>query len=180
MIVHTERLLLRPITPDDLSTAFAYAGDPETCRLMMFLPYADLNETAQALQDAADEWGKTNPERLEFAILREGRHIGSITLYFQGPPDEMELGWILHRDHWRQGYVTEAALALMNLARQRGIRRVFACCDSENAASLRVMEKLGMHQITCNPGRRNRGMDEDRNEIVCEIWLDGSADRIPE
>ncbi len=171
MQIRTERLLLRPIRVSDLDTTCAYSLDPEATRLMMLLPFDDAAETLRALQALEAEWHSPAPERLEFAIEREGAHIGSITYYFQGPPDEVELGWVLHRDHWRQGYATEAALALIDHAREMGLRRVFACCDSENIASYKTMEKLGMRHIATVPGRRNRGMEGNRTEEVYELRL---------
>ncbi len=185
MQIQTERLLLRPITPDDLETACAYAMDPDVTRLMMLLPYDDEAEAARALQDAADEWGKARPARWEFAIDLNGRHIGSITCYFQDDPTEMELGWVLHRDHWRHGYITEAARALIAAAPALGVRRIFACCDSENIASYKTMEKIGMHHVATVPGRHNRGMAGERVELVYELLLNepegenGNAEETP-
>ncbi|MBQ8618693.1 MAG: GNAT family N-acetyltransferase [Clostridia bacterium] len=170
MEITTPRLTLRPVRMSDLHTTHAYAGHLENTRFMMYLPYASIEETEEVLREAVDQWQSDAPERLEFAICLGGVHIGGITLYFQGAPDEAELGWVLHRDHWRRGYVTEAARALMDYARQeRGIRRIFACCDSENAASRGVMEKLGMQLVKSDGRRHNRSMAEERIELTYEI-----------
>ena len=169
MLLQTPRLTLRPVTTADLSTTYAYAGDLENTRYMMFLPDADEKETALHLADAEEQWRMEQPERYEFALCLEGRHIGGLTLYMQ-QRDEAELGWVLHRDYWRRGYVTEAALALMEFARGMGVKRVFACCDSENVASFKTMEKLGMHLCKDDGVRTNRSMgDEKRIELTYEI-----------
>jgi len=169
VILQTDRLLLRPVTLADLTTTHAYAGDLENTRFMMFLPYADEKETALYLADAVAQWQMALPERYEFAVCLEGKHIGGVTLYMQEDRSEAELGWVLHKAHWRKGYVTEAARALMDFARRMGVTRIFACCDSENVASYKTMEKLGMH--LCDRGTRtNRSMgDEARVELVYEI-----------
>ena len=52
MLLRTARLLLRPVTMDDLSTTHAYAGDLENTLYMMFLPNADEKETATNLAEA--------------------------------------------------------------------------------------------------------------------------------
>lgn len=175
MEIRTPRLTLRPLTQADLATTHAYAGDLENTRLMMFLPYADEAETAAFLEYAEAQWRLDAPERYEFAICLNdaaGTHIGGITLYMQEDRGEAELGWVLHKAHWRKGYVSEAAQALLAHARTMGIRRVFACCDSENAPSYGALEKLGFRR--CGQGTRtNRSMgDEVRTELIYDLRLD--------
>ena len=169
MEIRTQRLTLRPAGMQDLHTTHAYASDLENTRLMMYLPYATLEETAESLRDAERQWRMTAPERYEFSVLLEGKHIGGITLYMQDDRTEAELGWVLHKDYWRRGYVTEAALAVMNFARSMGVNRIFACCDSENVASYKTMEKLGMRYAATGQ-RTNRSMgDEVRVELIYDI-----------
>lgn len=172
MEIHTPRLLLRPVTADDLATTYAYAGNLENTRLMMFLPDADEAETALHLAEAEEQWRLDAPERYEFAVCLAGQHIGGVTLYMQEDRTEAELGWVLHRDHWRRGYVTEATNAVIEFARGMGVRRIFACCDSENVASYRTMLKLGMRLCKDDGVRQNRSMgDEKRVEWTCEMFL---------
>lgn len=170
MELKTPRLTLRPADLSLLHSTHAYAGNLENTRLMMFLPYTDLEETAQMLRSAQEEWRKPLPGRYEFAIFLGTQHIGGITLYMQENRSEAELGWVLHRDYWRQGYATEAALALMDFARSIGVTRIFACCDKENIASWKTMEKLGMHLADASGMRTNRSTGEEpRVELVYEI-----------
>ena len=172
MLLRTARLLLRPVTMDDLSSTHAYAGELENTRYMMYLPYADEEETAAALADAELQWRMEAPERYEFAICLDGRHIGGVTLYMQPDRAEAELGWVLHRAHWRKGYVTEAAEAVIGFAKGMGVRRIFACCDSENVASYRTMLGLGMRLCKDDGVRTNRSMGEEtRVEWTCEMFL---------
>lgn len=169
MEIKTERLTLRPASPEYLESAYAYASDLENTRLMMFLPADSREEVLRFLEDAQAEWGKEKPSYYEFVILLGDRHVGGITLYRLDEPDECELGWIVHRDYWRQGIAYEAAAALIQHARGMGFCRVIAMCDSENAASYRLMEKLGMRRVGVTGGRKNRSMDEERQELTYEI-----------
>ncbi|MBQ8201037.1 MAG: GNAT family N-acetyltransferase [Clostridia bacterium] len=172
MQIRTERLLLRPVTLDDLVTTHAYAADLSNTRFMMFLPFASLEETAESLREAVQQWENPVPDRWEFAIVLDGRHIGSVTLYFQEDRTEAELGWVLHRDYWRKGYVSEAAQALIDLAREQlHIRRIFACCDSENIASYRTMEKLGLRYAASGTRKNRSSGDEERVELIYELFL---------
>jgi RimJ/RimL family protein N-acetyltransferase len=60
---------------------------------------------------------------------------------------EWEVGWAIHPDEWGKGYATEAARQVMDWGfRELDIHRIVAFCHASNSASVRVMEKLGMHQ----------------------------------
>jgi RimJ/RimL family protein N-acetyltransferase len=57
-----------------------------------------------------------------------------------------EVGWRIGRDRWGRGYAPEAARAVVGFAfGELGLDRVVSCIHTENAASVRVAEKLGMH-----------------------------------
>ena len=91
------------------------------------------------------------PWSLRAIVLRgECKMIGFVN--FHGPPgvndvgapDAVELGWSVFAPYRRNGYATETALALMEWATTAyGIRRFISATTPDNAASLRVHEKLG-------------------------------------
>ena len=60
-----------------------------------------------------------------------------------GRPDEPELAFEFLRVFWNQGYATEAAGAVVNQARALGYRHLASTVRAWNAASLRVLGKLG-------------------------------------
>ena len=60
-------------------------------------------------------------------------------------PDDLEAGWRLAREHWGQGYATEAASAWLRIAfEDQGADRVISVTDPPNRRSIAVMERLGM------------------------------------
>ena len=91
------------------------------------------------------------PWSLRAIVLRaEQRMVGFVN--FHGPPgindvgapDAVELGWSVFPPDRRMGYATETALALMDWAANvHGIRRFISATTPDNAASLRVHDKLG-------------------------------------
>ena len=173
MQINTERLALRPISLGDLETAHAYTSDLENTKYMMFLPHESVGETAAWLRSCEAMWRSSAPHHLEFAILLEGAHIGSVTLY-PLTDGRVELGWILNKAYQGHGYALEAARAAIEYGRQvLGARRFFAQCDSENEASYRLMERLGMHRVSCLGGRKNRSTgDAERMELTYEVEYD--------
>ena len=56
----------------------------------------------------------------------------------------IELGWVVAPAHQGNGYATNAVLLAMDELFTKGFTRVIAGAFSENAASIRVMEKAGM------------------------------------
>ena len=165
MEIRTKRLLLSPLGPQYVNTAFAYSGDLENTKFMLDLPEESIEETAEFFKKAEGEWQKEFPEFYEFAILTEGTHIGAVCLYLNEDRTEGELGWILNKRYWGHGYTLEAAQALIDYAYQNlGIKKFIAYCDSENIPSYSLMEKLGMSRVLCRSGRKNRSSSEERME----------------
>jgi len=172
MTLTTRRLTLVPVNMSHLHSTFEYAGNLENTKYMMFLPYDSLEETENVIRQSIEYWHSENPAYLHFAIMLGNKHIGEISLYFTDDPKRAELGWVIHRDYWNCGYTTEAALAMLDYAKTKwNIECVFACCDSENPGSYRVMEKIGMHRVSCTAGRKNRSSTEERYELLYEIML---------
>jgi RimJ/RimL family protein N-acetyltransferase len=61
--------------------------------------------------------------------------------------DEAEIGWIMHRDFWGNGYGTEMGKEMLRFGfDELSLRRIIAHCDAENIGSYRVMEKIGMRR----------------------------------
>ena len=91
------------------------------------------------------------PWSLRAIVLREGRAmVGYVNFHGQpgindtATPEAVELGWTIFPSHQKKGYATETANALMDWAStEHGIRRFVSSTTADNAASLRVHDKLG-------------------------------------
>lgn len=172
MIIRTQRLVLRPIREEDLLSMHEFVSDRESTKYMIYYPLYSLSETKEFLSQDIRQWDEEKPHHLNFSVMLEGAHIGSIAMYFEGGETEMELGWILNSRYKGKGYAYEASKALIDYAAgNMGIKRVYACCDSENEPSYRLMERLGMKKVSDNGKRKNRSSDEERTEYVYEIML---------
>ena len=147
--IATPRLILRAPRESDLAAFLAYRNHPDNCRYQGLAPTDAASALAflrtQAALDVAagDCWMMCALERRE-----DGRMIGEVGMYIgaaaQGSGD---LGWSIHPDFQGHGYATEAARALLGYAfGVRGLHRVTANGDARNAASTRVMERLGMRR----------------------------------
>ena len=170
IVIATERLVLKPLGTQYLDTTNEYALDYENTKYMSHLPNESAEETLEFLRSTEAEWQKEEPEAYEFAVLYQDKQIGAVSLYPENGIAEM--GWIINRKYWGNGYAFEAAKALLDyFAGERGIKHFIAFCDTENTASYRIMEKLGMVRTGEYPGRRNRAASQESFEYRYELVL---------
>lgn len=136
----TQRLSLHPLRREDEAAAV------EIMR-------SDLVNPTYMLPDLDDAGAKAlfarflqiteQADRVLLGVYLEDRLIGWLN-DTEICGDTMELGWVIHPDLWGQGYATEAVSAALKVLHQKGFRCIYAGAFSENAASLRVMQKTGM------------------------------------
>lgn len=148
--LETERLVLRPLGTGDFEAYYSYTSVPENMVYTIFGPFTP--EEARKFLEMYENWWKEDPPRVyEFAITlkkENGKMIGNCGLYMD---DEKRatamLGWYIHRDYWNQGYATEAVKALLKFGfEDLELHRIHAECNTDNIASARVMEKVGMRR----------------------------------
>lgn len=175
-ILRTKRLILRPLGTEDLDAFYEYAGDSENTKYMVYYPHHSKEQTKVFLERVEAEWQKENPEFYEFAVLHDGEHVGTATLYLEGDEGCGELAWMLHKKYWHKGYATEASEAVKEFAKSTlHLRRLTACCDCRNKASAAVMERLGMTFV----GERERVYSDERGsarEYYYELAFDCTVD----
>src|SRR5574341_1103293 len=142
----TVRLLLRrPIMADAEAIFNGYAQDSEVARYLTWRPHKNISETEQFLSTYIENW--KNDRRFPYSVLLKNKNemIGMVEISIAN--FRAELGYVLNRAYWGKGIMTEAARALVDWAlSQPQIYRVWAVCDVENAASARVLEKIGMQR----------------------------------
>lgn len=85
---------------------------------------------------------------LTLAVATDAEVIGTVELVWRSQTDRTaELGCVFHPDHGGRGLATEAATALLDWGfTEFGLHRIYARCHGRNAASARLMARLGMRQ----------------------------------
>lgn len=144
-ILQTPRLLLREMHHGDLDFLAQMLGDPEVMRY-----YPKVEDRAGALaqiqrqMDRYATWGYG----LWLVIYREtDLPLGRVGLIHQIVDEvaEVEVGYMIHRPFWRQGFAFEAAAACRDYAfTTLGRERVISLVRPENLPSAAVARKLGM------------------------------------
>jgi len=149
--LQTRRVELRRLVDGDARLLFALDSDPEVIRYVHQRPPADEREVrATTLSRYMAYYEHFDQLGFWAAIDREsGEFIGWFHLRpFEDRTDDLELGYRLCRSAWGCGLATEVSGALLRKAfGSLGATRVVARALAANAASIRVMQKLGMRFI---------------------------------
>jgi len=145
-LTETARLLLREMEYADWAAIHGYRSDPEVTRYLGN-PSPDTEWDTRGVVRSCLRRRLEQPRRFYGLVIvrrTDGEVIGDCELSLDHA-DEALLGFVLRRDTWGQGYATETARAVLELAFTRlGRTRVRAGCHPENAGSRRVLEKIGM------------------------------------
>lgn len=166
--VRTERLAIRPATPDDVDATWAFRREPS------------VSEWLSTRIEDRDEYAAVflGEDRLATTLVVEmdGEVVGDLMLRIESPwsqtevaerakGTQAELGWVVAPSYAGRGIATEAVTALLGICFEHlGLRRVTALCFADNTASWKLMERVGMRREEYNV---RDSLHRDRG------WLDG-------
>jgi len=175
--IRTARLVIRAVAEPDLADLLEVNGDDEVTR---FLPYATWRgpDDAAAWLARMEALCATGAAR-QLVIERQPdrKVIGTVLLFqFDEPSARAEVGYVLGRTHWRQGYATEALRAVCRHAfEDMGIRRMEAEARPDNVASNELLLSLGFtHEGRLRQRWTAKDETYDTNIYGCLIddWLE--------
>ena len=145
----TDRMLLREFTEEDWRATLAYQSDPLYLRY-----YAWMHRTEEDVRAFVGTFLAQQAERpqrrFQFALTlkADGRLVGSGGVRVRDPEGrQADIGYELDPRFWGRGLATEAVRELLRFGFDTlGMHRLFGECVADNAASARVMEKIGMRR----------------------------------
>jgi ribosomal-protein-alanine N-acetyltransferase len=155
-ILHTARLLLRPLRMTDRWAIHEYISDPKVCEPMGWRPHKRLEETDSFIKS---NLGRSVPGVWALEAKRVGRVIGTCGFNeIREATETGDIGYALARQFWGEGFSSEALARILQFSfEDLGLRRVEARCRPENAASLRVLAKNGFRR----QGYLNKGLHHE-------------------
>ena len=148
--LYTTRLILRSFRESDAEDFSAYRSDPDIARYQGWdAPYS-IERARFFIAHMQRTQPGTPGDWYQLAIELEtaGDLIGDCAFcVLADDPQQAEIGFTLARAYHGQGYATEAVRRLLDyLFVDLGLHRVRANCASENVASARLMERIGMRR----------------------------------
>jgi RimJ/RimL family protein N-acetyltransferase len=173
--VRTERLVLRRLADGDVPQIFAYRSQPHVAEW--------IGGAATDVGSLAERFG----EGAMAVIVEHGdRLIGDLMVKVQdayaqrevaenAEATEAELGWVFDPVHHGRGFATEAIDALFRICfEDLGLRRVVAVCFTDNLASWRLMERVGMrreaHHVKDSLHRDHGWLDGYVYALLADEW----------
>jgi [ribosomal protein S5]-alanine N-acetyltransferase len=140
----TERLTLKRATSIVAPLVFeSYASNPEVSRYMTWRPHRSIAETEQYLRRCEDVWAKQQAFPWSLWLKGDGSFAGMLECRIKN--HAVDIGYVLAPRLWRRGLMSEAVSDLVSWALgNSGIYRVWAVCDTDNVASARLLESVGM------------------------------------
>lgn len=143
--ITTPRLILRPAHVDDADAWLAIFSDPRVMRYWSSAPWRSVEQALASIHRDMEAMAAGTWIRLAIALEDSGPPVGMCTLFaFQPQCRRAEIGYALGSAHWGQGYMQEALGALITHGFDAlDLHRIEADADPRNAASCRLLERLG-------------------------------------
>jgi RimJ/RimL family protein N-acetyltransferase len=139
--LETSRLQLRRPRESDADAIFArYSSDPDVTRFVGWPTHRAVEETRAFLEYSRAEWTRWPAGPYLILERGDGHLLGGTGLSFETPQRAMT-GYVLAKDAWGRGIATEALSAMVGVAKNSGVHRLYALCHHEHRASARVLEK---------------------------------------
>lgn len=164
--LETERLQLRPVEVGEARELHGVFADPDVRHYL-----CDGN-------DFGRDWVRDVAAKSERIFLARGvglwaarragdDAIAGVVGFFEfAEPGDLELLYALLPAHWGRGLATEMARAVIEVALARGIDPVRASVDAPNAASLRVLARLGFEEVGREPATPPRTKWEQVHHVL--------------
>lgn len=153
-LITTERFILRELAEADFEAVHSYMSDPMVVRYLGYEEPLYAEQTRAVIANARKQQHRKSRAYFLLAIVlrNEGILIGNGTLELLftdngllSPADAATIGYVLHKDHWGQGFATEVARALLRFAfTNMNLACAYDGCLPKNGAARRVLEKAGM------------------------------------
>ena len=145
MNLQTKRLFLRPIAVSDAPTLFEARGDAEVMRYWDWPAQKDVAAVEQVFAEHVPELTSETTKWWAVALSPDGPAIGECDLSeIDTHHGRAEVGFLFARRHWGQGYAREAMERVIEYGfNELGLERLWARFHDGNAASKRLLEKLG-------------------------------------
>lgn len=144
--IHTKRLLLRKIQENDYKDMYKYTVKEDVAKYVTWTAHKSIDETKAICKLWVSEY--ENGDKYHWAIVYNNVVIGNIEVV-KLVEETAILGWQIDSIYWNKGIVTEAAAAVRDhLFKDIGVNAIEAEYLKENIGSGRVMQKIGMTEIS--------------------------------
>lgn len=145
-IVETDRLLIREISKDDYQSLFQLHSDPIVQKHTGEPPVQDIAVIIKGTKERTfHDYDTYGFGRWAVILKSTNQFTGWAGLKYLPEFDEIDLGYRFLPQFWGKGIATEASKAIIKYGFEvLGIEKIIAVSMTENTASIKVIEKIGM------------------------------------
>lgn len=141
-VLESDRIVLRPFSIEDINDVFLYASDNITTKFLTWSSHTNILQTEKVVKEFY--MGKDGIFAIE--LKSEHKCIGCIDLRLCLEHDKASFGYVLNRNYWNNGYMSEALKIILDFSFYKlGLNRVESTHYVGNEGSGRVMEKCRMN-----------------------------------
>lgn len=137
----TDKVILRNFQESDLDDLYEYCSQEGVGEAAGWPHHKSIKDSKELLNVFIN-----NKNQYAIVYKENNKVIGHIGVYKDsqdGRDDTKELGYVLNKNYWRKGIMTEVILAILECLFSRDIKNIYACCFKENKASKALIEKCG-------------------------------------
>lgn len=167
VILETARLVLSPITLADSPDAYPIFGDPD---VMAHWDVAEISDPDLVDQMIAGQAASMDGDQGFYWSIRRLDDHALVGLCDLSDIDQRhhraEVGFILGKSNWGQGYALEAMQAVVNFSVTQGLQRLWARTHVGNTRSEKLLLKLGFEQ----EGHLRGHVARDGERRDCRLW----------
>ena len=147
-ILKTERLVLKPISENDIENVFELQSLEQTTEFNTSKPPSSIDETKINVTEWIAENNKVNIKNFTFAVklIEDEKFIGLIGIHLgKEHYKNAEVWFQFDYRFWNKGYATESLRKIIDFGfEDLNLHRIEAGCAIENIGSFSVLEKVGM------------------------------------
>ena len=145
-ILETERLIVRRLSSDDAEFILELLNQPSFLRYIGDKGVRNTDDALRYIQTGPQASYEQYGFGLYLVELKEsGAAIGICGLIKRDSLPDVDVGFAFLPDYWSHGYASESASAVMTYGREvLGLKRILAITSLDNAASIRLLEKVGL------------------------------------
>lgn len=151
LILETDRLILRELQLSDAEAFFAMDKNPKVHQYLWNKPVQKIEETIEIILSVRQQYSDNGIGRFAMILKETNEFIGWAGLKYNteavnNKVNFYDIGYRLDEKFWGRGYASEATFAWLNYAFETmNIKTMEAAAHSDNVASNRILQKIGMH-----------------------------------
>lgn len=147
--IETDRTVLTLLTEEDFADMLAMLMDPETSHYIRHLHLLQKVEYESVLRKRLEQISTEAGFHWVGRLKSNQELVGAVNLSLIPSTNKMQLGFQLNQKYWGKGFATELASGILRVAApEKGLTKIYGVFMKGNAASKKVLERLGFRPET--------------------------------